>query len=162
MHPEDVTATAIAAAFNALEDLDPEGRNYLEPRHVAAMLAAGVDSTNAEIIAEQTATVVAQREHAEIAGRAILEQTDMLRQIMDKVMRAGDGPTEYEIWRDALLIAATWGYVGVTQVDPEPEYKDDVVGGVIDNLADLIGLAEGIELTLRRRMARAAATGVKP
>lgn len=115
MRPADVPQTAILAARAAVGELDKRRDVKLLPRiddhHVAAIIAAAVTGTNAEKSAEDRdawlATSIAQREHAETATRAILHQTELIQQIVDKVLGIGNAPTEYEVWRDALTLAVS-------------------------------------------------------
>lgn len=115
MRPIDVPQSAILAALDALKDL-AEAEGYrsvrgIEEHHAAAMIAAAITGTDAEAAAEDRAiwqaTWRAQREHSEIAIPAILRQTDLIQQIVDKVLGIGNAPTEYEVWRDALTLAVS-------------------------------------------------------
>lgn len=104
MRPDDVPQSAVIAALATLRAL---GQYDIDAAHVAAMIAAAADGVAAEDRAEWLATSIAQREQAETSTRAISHQTDLLQQIVDKVLGIGDAPTEYEVWRDALTLAVS-------------------------------------------------------
>jgi hypothetical protein len=102
MRLADVPRSAIVAALAVLEEFAPID---IGEHQVAAIIAAAFTGTEAERSAEWLATTVAQREHAETAARAILHQTDLIQQIVHKVLGIGDAPTGYEVWRDAMTLA---------------------------------------------------------
>lgn len=117
--PQLIPIEATRAAQIVLSELfGPTQQQWQNTASMRRIIAAAVDAAGWDLFTsgdrdEWLATQVAQREHAEIATRAILQQTDMMQRYCDQndappvLESRNPDPTAYEVWRDSLMIAAT-------------------------------------------------------
>lgn len=117
-----MTTTDPAVAFLRAFYNDPDG---VGPHYSAAHVSAvrkGLDAAlgsftgaaaekaerDAQDHAQWLATIKAQQAAAEFAGELAAQQGDLLDKITATLDRLAEGPrpTDYEVWRDALTIAA--------------------------------------------------------